>query len=343
MAELGKGISVPLSIADRAVYTVLTQMAFKLNHEVNTALVGTGLTSSDIGVTIQAYRLILDNITAAYTVAEQDKLAGISAGATVGGDTVFKDEGSTIVTGGIANFVGAGVVVTDVGGTATVTIDGGGGGGAVDSVNTQVGVVVLDTDDILDTSQINKYTTAADITKLSGIATGATNTTDYTASEIKTLYEGELKAFTDAQYDKLALIEAAATGDLTASEIKVLYESNSGTNVFSDTQLAKLAGIEIGATRDQTGAEIKADYEDEADTNAYDDNAVNKLAGITPNATIGVGVSDEGISLNTGSTNLNFKGTGVSALDVGGGTTDITIDTGAASSDVAVAMAIALG
>lgn len=48
-----------------------------------------------------------------------------------------------------------------------------GGGGAVDSVNTQTGVVVLDADDISDTSTTHKYTTAADITKLGAIEANA--------------------------------------------------------------------------------------------------------------------------------------------------------------------------
>ena len=47
------------------------------------------------------------------------------------------------------------------------------GAGAVDSVNGQTGTVVLDADDISDTSTTNKYTTAADISKLAGIAAGA--------------------------------------------------------------------------------------------------------------------------------------------------------------------------
>lgn len=55
----------------------------------------------------------------------------------------------------------------------------GGGGGAVDSVNGATGVVVLDADDISDTSATNKWATAAEKTKLAGIATAATaNDTD---------------------------------------------------------------------------------------------------------------------------------------------------------------------
>lgn len=53
---------------------------------------------------------------------------------------------------------------------------GGGGGGAVDSVNTQTGVVVLDADDIDDSSTTHKYVTATDLTKLSN--TSGTNTGD---------------------------------------------------------------------------------------------------------------------------------------------------------------------
>lgn len=48
-----------------------------------------------------------------------------------------------------------------------------GSGGAVDSVNTQTGTVVLDADDISDTSTTHKYTTVADITKLGTIEENA--------------------------------------------------------------------------------------------------------------------------------------------------------------------------
>ncbi len=49
----------------------------------------------------------------------------------------------------------------------------------VDSVNGSTGVVVLDADDIDDSATTNKFTTAADISKLSGIAAGAeVNTID---------------------------------------------------------------------------------------------------------------------------------------------------------------------
>ena len=98
---------------------------------------------------------------------------------------------------------------------------------------------------------------AADGTKLDTVETNAKD--DQTASEIKTLYEGNsnTNAYTDAEKTKLTNIETAATADQTASEIKTLYESNSDTNEFSDAEQTKLAGIETSATGDQTASEIK--------------------------------------------------------------------------------------
>jgi hypothetical protein len=55
----------------------------------------------------------------------------------------------------------------------TEWVDQTGGGGAVDSVNGQTGVVVLDADDIDDSATTHKFVTASDISKLAGIASGA--------------------------------------------------------------------------------------------------------------------------------------------------------------------------
>ena len=83
-------------------------------------------------------------------------------------------------------------------------------GGAVDSVNTQTGAVVLDADDISDSSTTNKFTTAAEQSKLSGI-------------------------------------ESGATADQSAAEIRTAYLSNSDTNNFDDAAQTKLSGIDAGA------------------------------------------------------------------------------------------------
>ena len=123
----------------------------------------------------------------------------------------------------------------------------------VDSVNTQTGAVVLDADDISDTSTTNKFTTAGDISKLAGI-------------------------------------EAGATADQTAAEIRALVESATDSNVFTDADHTKLNGIESGATADQTKADIDALNVD-ADTldgqhgsyyTGYTDTAVANLVDSAP-------------------------------------------------------------
>lgn len=88
-----------------------------------------------------------------------------------------------------------------------------GSGGAVDSVNGQTGVVVLDADDIDDSATSHRFATAAQLTKLDGVEVGAT--ADQTGAEIKAAYEGEAdtNAFTDADHSKLDAIEASATAN----------------------------------------------------------------------------------------------------------------------------------
>ena len=121
---------------------------------------------------------------------------------------------------------------------------GGAGGGAVDSVNGNTGAVVLDADDISDTSTTKKFATAAELTKLAGIEDGA-------------------------------------TADQTGAEIKTAYEAEADTNAFTDALLSKLNGVEDSATADQTGAQIKVLYEAEADTNALTDDKLNEITANT--------------------------------------------------------------
>jgi hypothetical protein len=101
----------------------------------------------------------------------------------------------------------------------------GGGGGAVASVNTKTGVVVLTADDIGD-GVTNKAYSATDKTKLAGIAPGATaNSTDaqlrdratHTGTQsADTLTDGTTnKAFLATERTKLAAITGTNTGDQT--------------------------------------------------------------------------------------------------------------------------------
>jgi hypothetical protein len=105
---------------------------------------------------------------------------------------------------------------------------------------------------------------------------------DQTGAEIKTAYEAEANAFTDALFTKLAGIETAATADQTGAQIKALYEAEA--NAFTDTLKSKLDAIEASATADQTGAQIKALYEAEA--NAFTDALFTKLNAIEASADV---------------------------------------------------------
>lgn len=100
---------------------------------------------------------------------------------------------------------------------------------AVNSVNSQQGVVVLDADDISDTTTTNKFTTAGDISKLAGIEAGAT--ADQSDSEIKTAYENnaDTNAFTDAEQTKLANL--GSIGDLNEGTYAGVADVVSGGSV----------------------------------------------------------------------------------------------------------------
>ena len=78
---------------------------------------------------------------------------------------------------------------------------------------------------------------------MSNIETGAT--ADQTAAQIKTAYEGEANAFTDAQFTKLGNVEVGATADQTGAQIKTAYESES--NAFTDSLFTKLGTVETNA------------------------------------------------------------------------------------------------
>jgi hypothetical protein len=141
----------------------------------------------------------------------------------------------------------------------------GGVGGAVDSVNGADGDVVLDADDISDAGTTHKFTTAGDITKLSGIETGAT--ADMTAAEIltaiktvdgsgsgldaDTLDGSSSAAFAAAVHAHLVadLSDASANGRLLLqaanyAAMKTLLDLEAGTdfNAYS-ARLADVAGV----------------------------------------------------------------------------------------------------
>ena len=162
---------------------------------------------------------VTGNITVTGTVDGRDvatdgtKLDGVEAGATA-------DQTDAEIKTAYENNANTNAF-TDAEQTKLSGIETGAEVNTVDSVNTQTGAVVLDADDISDTSTTNKFTTAGDISKLAGI-------------------------------------EAGATADQTAAEIRALVESATDSNVFTNADHTKLNDIETGATADQTKADIDA-------------------------------------------------------------------------------------
>lgn len=115
----------------------------------------------------------------------------------------------------------AGQVLGKISGTDydTAWITPAGGSGLVDSVNGEIGAVVLDADDIDDTSTTNKFATAAQLAAVDGLAS----------------------TYQPLDADLTALAAAGNSATLAAT-----------TASFTTTKDSKLAGIEAGADQTDT-------------------------------------------------------------------------------------------
>ncbi len=135
---------------------------------------------------------------------------------------------------------------------------GGGGGGAVDSVNGATGVVVLDADDIDDTSTTHKFVTAADVTKLGNLS--GTNTGDQTIT-----LTGDVTGSGTGSFAATVANDAvtnAKAANMAESTLKG-RASGAGTGDPTDltaTQVRTILNVEDGATADQSDAEIETAY-----------------------------------------------------------------------------------
>lgn len=127
----------------------------------------------------------------------------------------------------------------------------------VTSVNTQTGNIVLDADNISDTNTTNKFTTAADISKLANIEANAditdvanvtTALNSISATELSDITDvGSGSVITNVERTKLDSIQDNAQVNPTDAQIKASYESNTNTNAFTDALKSKLQNIEAGA------------------------------------------------------------------------------------------------
>jgi len=165
----------------------------------------------------------------------------------VAGVTLKVGGTESIEQGTLDLIAGSGITIVDNGdGTVTFTATGG-GGGAVDSVNGQTGVVVLDADDISDTSTTHKFTTAAEITKLAGIETGADVTDTANVTAAGALMDSELASITDVKALNQSVINGSSPVFGTAN-----MTDASNKRFMSDAQETKLDAITGTNTGDQT-------------------------------------------------------------------------------------------
>lgn len=162
-----------------------------------------------------------------------------TANVTTGGAGSAGAPGQGVPTGGSSGQVLAKASATDYD-TEWVAQTGGGGGGAVDSVNSQTGTVVLDADDVSDVSTTNKYVTAAEKTKLSNLS--GTNTGDQ-----------DLSGYVPTSR---TVNSQALSSNITLTQDNVA--DGSTYKQYSSTEKTKLSGIATAATANDTDANLKA-------------------------------------------------------------------------------------
>jgi hypothetical protein len=164
-----------------------------------------------------------------------------------------------------------------------------GGGGSVDSVNGKFGPnVVLDADDITDGSTNHKFATAAQLTKIDGVASGA---------QVNNISNGDATDLTDGGDSTLHYHAAdRARANHTGTQSADTVVDGTTNKVFTAANQTKLNGIATGATANDTDANLKAranhtgtqsaDTITDGTTNkAYTATEKTKLAGIASGAT----------------------------------------------------------
>jgi hypothetical protein len=148
----------------------------------------------------------------------------------------------------------------------------GGGSGAVDSVNGQTGVVVLDADDIDDTSTTHKFVTTSDVTKLSNLSGANTGdvtlagTPDYITITGQVITRNQIDLTTDVTGDlPLSNIAQVSTsrimGRSTAGtgDIEALTASSARTVLgLSTSDSPEFTSVNIGHATDTTLSRVSA-------------------------------------------------------------------------------------
>lgn len=159
------------------LYTVTNASTTPLEETTSNSLAGILLTIGiEVGYAFDACNAPLIGVNPS---GSEFPVAGVS------GLRIVEVDGSPDVSNVTKIIVSNGTLVDN--GSGVVTLDTGGGGGAVDSVNGEVGVVVLDTDDISE-GAVNEYYTEARVEANSAVVlnTAKTGITSGQAADIIT-------------------------------------------------------------------------------------------------------------------------------------------------------------
>ena len=319
------------------------------SNVVNALSAGTNISIS-AGGQISAAQIAITDV---FTVGSESTQLAIS---TSQGDVIVRtDQNKTYIHNGgsagtMADFT---LLLTPTGGVTSVV----GSTGVVSATQIKTAYEALN-----DTNEF----TDAEKSKLGTVEQAAT--ADQTDAEIRAAVEAatDSNVFTDADHTKLNAIEASATADQTDAEIRAAVEAASDSNVFTDADHNKLVAIEASATADQTDAEIRTAVEAATDSNVFTDadhtklNAIEASADVTDttnvvaaltagsNITIAadgtiassgggggsaITIQEEGSSLATAASTINFVGGGVTAS--GTGTTKTITVSGSAGAELA--------
>jgi len=318
------------------------------SNVVNALSAGTNISIS-AGGQISAAQIAITDV---FTVGSESTQLALS---TSQGDVIVRtDQNKTYIHNGgsagtMADFT---LLLTPTGGVTSVV----GSTGVVTAAQIKTAYEALN-----DTNEF----TDAEKSKLGTVEQAAT--ADQSDAEIRTAVEAasDSNVFTDADHTKLNAIEASATADQTDAEIRAAVEAASDSNVFTDADHNKLVAIEASATADQTDAEIRTAVEAATDSNVFTDadhtklNAIEASADVTDttnvvaaltagsNITIAadgtiassgggggsaITIQEEGSSLATAASTINFVGGGVTAS--GTGTTKTITVSGSAGAEL---------
>ena len=183
----------------------------------------------------------------------------------------------------------------------------GGGGGAVDSVNTQVGVVVLDADDISDATTTNKFATQAELDKANSAIQNGDNVSTLTNDA------GYLTTAPAAPVDSVNTQTGAVV--LDADDISDATTTNKFTTQAEADKLAAITGTNTG-DQDLSGLQTilaEGAFVD-GDKTALDNLTTPTLDSVTTNGATTTNSLTVGNKFATG----NNSATGGNAIALGG-------------------------